>query len=137
MQLTRYNKGSNAERELIKVLFEKGFSVVRAAGSGKTSLPSPDIVALNSSKKMAFECKAWDSEYLSIPIEQLEEQLSWASRAGVEFFVVWKMPREGFYFLAPTDFVRTDKAFSITKKTAYEKGVRLEVLLGEQSRLKV
>lgn len=135
--MTRYSKGSNAERELLKMLFEKGFSVVRAAGSGKTSLPSPDIVALNSTKKLAFECKAWDSEYLSIPVEQIEEQLSWATRAGAEFFVVWKMPREGFYFLASTDFVRTEKSFAITKKTAYKKGLRLEVLLGEQSRLKV
>ena len=31
--MTRYQKGASAERELLNVLYEKGYAVIRAAGS--------------------------------------------------------------------------------------------------------
>lgn len=135
--MARYRKGSDAERELIGILFEKGFSVVRAAGSGKSSLPSPDIVAMSRDRRFAFECKAWDSQYLSIPVLQMEEQLGWAKNAAAELVIAWKMPRQGFIFLFPNDFVKASKNYAITRETALKKGLRLEVLLGLQSKLEL
>ncbi len=135
--LTRYQKGSAAERELISLLYAKGFSVLRAAGSGKSSFPAPDIVALNREKKLAIECKAWDSDYLSIPLAQMEEQIGWSERAGAEMVVAWKMPREGFFFLSPNHFVKTAKSYAISKENAKKNGSKLDVFLGFQSRLKV
>ena len=41
-------KGSNAERELILDLFNKGWAVSRVAGSGCSTLPTPDIIALKN-----------------------------------------------------------------------------------------
>ncbi len=135
--MTRYQKGSSAERELIGILYSKGYSVVRAAGSGKSSLPSPDLVALSQNKKFAFECKAWDSDYLSISIGQMEEQLGWCERAGIDFVVAWKMPRQGFVFLTLNDFAKTEKNYVVSKESALKKGSTLEILLGFQARLKV
>ena len=64
--MARYNKGASAERELIKMFFNAGFSVARVAGSGSSSLPCPDMIALSKKKKMAFECKAWKANYLNL-----------------------------------------------------------------------
>ncbi|MBI2598206.1 MAG: Holliday junction resolvase [Candidatus Diapherotrites archaeon] len=135
--MTKYEKGANAERELLKTLWALGFSVVRTAGSGKTSLPSPDIVALNRSKKLAFECKAWNANYLNIPVGQMEEQLEWCERAGAEMIVAWKVLRQGFLFLRPADFVKTGKSYAITLKKARSCAINLNVVLGLQSKLNI
>ena len=134
--MNRYAKGANAERELIQQLYSLGFSVARMAGSGKTSLPSPDIIALNKYKKLAFECKAWNGNYLSIPAQQMRELISWGKKAEVEMFVAWKMPNHGWFFLKPEHFNSSEKHFSISKQKALKKAISLNVVLGSQSQLK-
>ncbi|MDO8648073.1 MAG: Holliday junction resolvase Hjc [Candidatus Diapherotrites archaeon] len=133
--MTRYTKGANAERELIKVLWNNGFATVRAAGSGVTPLPSPDLIALGNGKKLAFECKAWDSAYLNLSVEQFLTTKQWCSIAGSEFFIAWKVPNKGWLFLKPETFVRNPKNFTISLKTAKVKAVPLNVILGKQSLL--
>ena len=133
--MTRYQKGANAERELIKILWARGFSVVRSAGSGKSSLPCPDIVALGPNKKLAFECKAWGSNYLNIPIKQMEEQMEWCRRAGAELFVVWKVSRQGFLFLPQKELVNAGKSYVISLKKAQSCALDLGVVLGQQAKL--
>lgn len=134
--MTRYAKGANAERELIHELFNRGFSVVRVAGSGKTALPAPDIIALSREKKLAFECKAWRSSSVSIPLGQMNELVSWCDRAGVEPFVAWKFPREGWFFLKPEHFSKTEKAYNCTKNFALKHKLDLNVITGRQATLK-
>ena len=51
----RKSKGSKAERELISMFWKKGFAAMRAAGSGSTHHPSPDIVAGNGKYFFAIE----------------------------------------------------------------------------------
>jgi len=63
--MARYAKGASAERELTKILWAKGLAVARVAGSGKNSLPMPDIIAMGNEKKLAFECKAWPTSALT------------------------------------------------------------------------
>jgi len=134
--MARYKKGADAERELIQTLFKKGFSVVRVAGSGATSLPCPDCLALSKDKKMAFECKAWSGHYLNISKKQMEELVEWAENAGIELFIAWKIPRLGWRFILSSDFRKTAKNYSLTEKEALHKGVTLPILLGEQKQLK-
>ena len=133
--MARYKKGADAERELVQLLFGKGFSVVRVAGSGATSLPCPDCLALSKKKKMAFECKAWSGKYLNISRAQMEELVSWSGNAGVELFVAWKIPRQGWRFLRFKDFRENERNYSVTLKEALKKGLVLSVLVGEQKQL--
>ncbi|HLD58781.1 MAG TPA: Holliday junction resolvase Hjc [archaeon] len=135
-RMTRYAKGANAERELVHLLFDKGFSVIRTAGSGKTSLPAPDIIAMKPSKHLAFECKAWASNNLSIPVASMEEFLSWCTRAGVEAIIAWKYPRKGWFFLKPEMLHNTGKYYAISKKDAERHNQYLEVVTGIQAQLK-
>lgn len=134
--MARYSKGANAERELIRELWNKGFAVTRTAGSGSTPLPAPDLVALGKEKKLAFECKAWKSSYLSLDIAQMEEQLEWCERADAELYIAWKIPHEGWLFLHPKHFNKTPKFYYISRKNANKNAVKLEVILGQQATLK-
>ena len=134
--MARYAKGANAERELIHKLYRSGFSIARVAGSGSSSLPCPDLIALTSNKRLAFECKAHDSNYLNIPVQQMEELISWAGNAGTEFFIAWKLPRKGWHFLGPKLFKKNKANYSISKEQAIKEAVSFNVMIGRQSTLK-
>jgi len=134
--LSKYRKGANAERELIKILWNNGFATVRAAGSGVTPLPSPDLIALGNGKKVAFECKAWDSAYLNLSVDQFLTTKQWCKIADADFFIAWKIPNKGWLFVKPEHLTRNEKNFSISRKKAHVKAVPLSVILGKQSLLK-
>lgn len=122
----RYNKGANAERELLKLLDTNGFAVLRVAGSGSNPLPCPDAVALKNGKAIAFECKAKKGIYLAISIEQIEEELAWAKKAGAKFLVAWKIPRKGWVFLDISSFRKRGKNFMIKLDEAFKKAISFE-----------
>jgi len=124
--LAHYNKGANAERELIKVFADKGFAVLRVAGSGVNPLPCPDVVALKSGKIFAIECKAWKGNYLAIPLSNMSDEINWAKTAGAEFFVGWKVPHKGWFFVKPEHFHITEKNYMLSLEEAMKVGVSLE-----------
>ncbi len=134
--MTRYNKGASAERELIRILWGKGFAVARTAGSGKNKLPMPDLICLGKGRAIVFECKAWKGQYLNIMAEQMQELLKWNEIGNAEVFVAWKFPNKGWFFIKPEAFNK-NKNYSIKFADAQKKGVTLDVLLKEQSQLKV
>jgi len=133
--LKKYNKGATAERELIHRLYNNGFSVARVAGSGSSTLPCPDLLAFNSKKKFAFECKAHNSKYLNISHEQIDSMQDWANNAKIDFFVGWKIPRKGWLFLKKPNFKKNKKNYSISLTDAKKKGLSFNVLIGIQKRL--
>lgn len=133
--MKRYNKGANAERELISRLYDYGFAIARVAGSGSTPLPCPDIIAMKNSKAFAFECKAWNSMHLSLSKQQMEELLEWSEIAGSQLFIAWKIPKEGWLFISPSHFNKNLKNYCISKKTAKLKSKELECILGLQNTL--
>ncbi len=124
--MPHYNKGANAERELIKALFDKGFAVLRVAGSGVSPLPSPDVVALKSGRILAFECKAWRGDYLAIPVVTMNDEVNWARVAGAEFFVAWKIPRAGWLFIKFEHFHNAGKNFMISLQDAKKFSVSID-----------
>lgn len=133
--MTHYRKGANAERELINILFKHGMAVLRVAGSGATSLPSPDVVALKPGMQIAIECKAWNKPYLNILNAQMDELQEWGKLAGAELYVAWKIPRKGWRFLKPEQFSRSAKSYNISIKNALTHGVELTVIVGKQAQL--
>ena len=125
-----HSKGANAERELMHLFFNAGFSVVRIAGSGTSPLPAPDIIALKKGRIIAVECKARKAKNLAITLVQMQELLDWAKKAGSESFVGWKVPRKGWFFLKPGQFHRTEKFFLISLEDAMKKGKPLDLVIG-------
>ncbi len=134
--MPHYKKGANAERELIRKLWSLGFASSRIAGSGSTSLPAPDLIAFGKNKRLAFESKAWSGAYLSIPKGQMEELEEWCERADAQFYIAWKVPREGWLFLGKDAFSATGKNYVISKKKAESLAKTLGVVAGSQSTLR-
>jgi len=134
--MAHYNKGANAERELIRLFWSKGFAVARTAGSGKNALPMPDLIVLGKGRKIVIEAKAWRSDYLNIVEAQMDELFKWQEIGEAEIFVAWKYPNKGWFFLTPTDFNK-NKNYTISFKKAQKIGVTIDVLIGTQKQLPI
>lgn len=115
-------KGSNAERELLLLLYEQGFACARIAGSGSSSLPSPDIIAIKNNKGYAIECKTKSGNYLNIKEKQIEELKTWETLSGHKAFVAWRISRKGWFFIHVSKLNKTKKAYSVKKEFILEHG---------------
>ena len=109
-------RGSRVERELLHLLEERGFFVVRAAGSGH--LGAPDILAFKMGKYLGFEVKSSKLEELRFSREQLERMEEWERGTGIAMYVAWKVPRKGFKFLPLSYLKKANKTVSIKKEEA-------------------
>lgn len=122
-------KGSNAERELLFMFFEKGFAAARVAGSGSSTLPTPDIIVIKNNKGYAIECKTKAGEYLNIKEEQIKELETWEKLSGNKAYVAWRLFGKKWYFIYYKDMNKTKKAYSIKKEEIKEKGISFEEFL--------
>jgi holliday junction resolvase Hjr len=126
--MTRYQKGASAERELLNSLYDKGFAVIRAAGSGVNAL-GPDIVVLKNNVAIAFECKSGYKSGLSIEEEQYKKITEWAERTTFPIYVAWKITREGWFFILPNELRKTEHHRVITPREARAINRSLEAVL--------
>jgi holliday junction resolvase Hjr len=115
--MTRYQKGAAAERELLNTLYDKGYAVIRAAGSGVNAL-GPDIVVLKGDKAIAFECKSGYEGGLSIEEIQYQKIVEWQERSKFPIYVAWRITREGWFFMHPSELRKTDTRRVLTQKEA-------------------
>jgi len=123
-----YRKGSRAERELINYFSEKGFSVIRAAGSGVSSL-SPDLLLFKRGLQYAIEAKAWEKNNLNIDKEQFLGLKTWEENTGINSLVAWRRNRESWYFIPLSVFKENPKSFAISWKQTLLIGKKIEELL--------
>ena len=126
--MTRYDKGARSERELLSILDEEGYSVLRSAGSGVNAL-SPDIVALKKGRCIVIECKAWEKGSLSLAPEQFKKIRQWESNTGFPTFVAWRMNGMGWFFIKPGEFEKGRSNYNITKKKVLGVNRKLEDVL--------
>ncbi len=119
-------KGSNAERELLFALFEKGFAVSRVAGSGSSQLPTPDVLGFKNGKAVAIECKTKKGEYLNIRREQIEELILWEKLSGLNAYIAWRIGKGNWYFVGLCGLKNTKKAYSIKRAEILEIGLNFQ-----------
>ena len=122
-------KGTNAERELIHLFWAAGWASLRCAGSGSMRYPSPDILAGNSLRKLAIECKTSKNNNIYIPIKELNELKEFSNKFGAEAWVGVKVQKE-WYFLNLEDTNQTVKNHSISLVLAKQKGLLFDELIG-------
>jgi Holliday junction resolvase len=126
--LQRYSKGARGERELLNWLHDRGYSVIRSAGSGVNSI-SPDVTAIKNGKGLAFECKAWERSSLSIEPEKFESLREWERNTGMQTFIAWRMNGESWFFIKLDEMKRTEKNYTVGKKQALSINRRLESIV--------
>ena len=117
MAAPRYAKGARNERELIDLFSQKGYAVIRAAGSG-VGYACPDFLVFLHGRQYGFECKAWDSDSIAIRKEKFEELKKWEEITGITTLIAWRISREGWRFFYLSELNEAGKNYTMTKKKA-------------------
>ncbi len=119
--MASYAKGARCERELIGLLAAKGFSVIRAAGSGVAG-ECPDLLAFKGPRQFALECKAWGGDRVAIDHAHYRSLKRWEDNTGITTMLAWRMDRAGWLFIYLSELEENPQSYSITKKRAEEIG---------------
>ncbi|MBP2172486.1 Holliday junction resolvase Hjc [Methanococcus voltae] len=107
MAYNKYRKGSTFERELKKNLENKGFAVIRSAGSHGV-----DLVAGKSGKHFVFECKSTSKEKMYIPNEDVEKLVEFSEIFGGEPYLAVKIMNKCL-FINPDDIASAGKNYAL------------------------
>lgn len=122
-------KGSTAERELIHMFWDNGWAAMRAAGSGSTRHPSPDIIAGNARRKIAMECKITAGKYQYLTKKEIDELERFCQMFGCEGYAAVKFSGHDWFFLVLEDLKETGGGFSITPDQSVSKGLLFDELI--------
>ncbi|MFH1788479.1 MAG: Holliday junction resolvase Hjc [Candidatus Altiarchaeota archaeon] len=125
-----YKKGANFERGIVSLFWENGWAAVRAAGSGTTKYPVPDVVAVKDCEVVLVECKTTSKDriHLKAAVEGFKR---FARISGARAYISVKFDREKPRFYDICEILVAGK-YTVTKKTEY---LSFESLIGRQSRL--
>ena len=123
-------KGTKGERELVKVFNENDWVCIRAAGSGSSRYPSPDVLAGNAMRRVAIECKVTAETKKYLLDEEIEQLRTFANKFGAEAWIGVHFPSEPWYFFMLEDIEQTGKSWAISLEMAKRKGLKVEELLG-------
>jgi Holliday junction resolvase len=125
-------RGFEAERELVRKLWRKGFAVVRAPASGAKAkrIIYPDVVAIYQGRVLVFEVKTRSKlEAIYIEGDKVLKLKEFARRAGGEAFIAVKIKGEGWYFIPLEALNYTGKHYRLDAETIKEQGLRFEELI--------
>lgn len=129
--MTRYERGASFERDIVARFWNHGWTAVRAAGSGTTSNPTPDVIALKDGRAIVVECKTTRKDRLSLG-DAIKSLKRFSETAGVEAYIALKFLREEPRFYDIKDLA-SRKNHTISKKDEY---VTFDVLIEKQGTLK-
>ena len=114
-------KGSRAERELLTMFWENNFAGYRAAGSGSTPLPSPDLLVGNGKRYLAIECKSLKTKAKYLEEKQIKELIEFSKKFGAEPWVGLRFNNIGWYFIQPHILEKSKKGSLIASLDILQK----------------
>lgn len=115
--MSRKSKGINAERELVHLFHSvKGWAAVRVAGSGSSHYPSPDVIASNSERVMAIECKCVKGTKKYLPLKGVEQLLVFGGVFGAECWIGVYFIGKGWRFFLPRNLTRTSGSLVVSRE---------------------
>ncbi len=122
------NKGYKKELELVHMLWDAGFAVVRTPASGSVSKkPLPDMIAGNGRKYIAVEAKATKSDYIYLDEDEVKNLKEFSRIFGAEPLIGARFDHMKWAFFNPDSLSQTQRgAYKINRKLAEEKGLRFE-----------
>lgn len=136
-------KGIREERELVQLLWKRGFAVIRAPASGaSTRMSRPDIIAGNSERgvQFAFEVKTTHDEKLYISRESVSQLIDFSRRFGCQPVLAIKFKGRGmsWLFINPQSLTITPGLnFKITLKEALQRGMDFKTLIKESKQTRL
>lgn len=123
-------KGDRRERELVNLLADRGFAVMRAPSSGAgTTRELPDVIAGNGETFYTFEVKSSKGNPVYLGGEEVENLVYFAQNFGGRARIAVRFDREDWAFFHPSDLHQTSGGnYRIKKETAVETGTALDDL---------
>jgi len=129
--MSKKSKGLNAERELVHKFWDNGFVCNRIAGSGSIKYPSPDLIAGNTLRKIAMECKATAGTKQYLKKKEISELKQYCKLFGAEPWIGVRFDNLSWYFLTLEDLQETEREnFVVPIQLAKRKGLLFEEMLG-------
>ncbi|MFH2021135.1 MAG: Holliday junction resolvase Hjc [archaeon] len=125
------SKGTNAERDLVKMFWSAGWAAIRSAGSGSMHYPSPDILAGNKIRRLAIEAKATKDDKKYFHKDDLRDLINFSSYFGAEPWVAIKFSKQEWIFVSPNDIRETGEGFVFSRSEV--KGVSFEELISSMN----
>ncbi|MFB6233601.1 MAG: Holliday junction resolvase Hjc [Haloarculaceae archaeon] len=129
-------KGDRRERELVNMLDEAGFAVMRAPASGSaTERDLPDVLAGDGEQFYAIEAKSSSGDPIYLDGGEVEALLYFSQNFGARARIGVRFDREDWYFFHPGDLYTTDGGnYRVKRETALAEGVDFAELTGESER---
>jgi holliday junction resolvase Hjr len=114
-------KGSNSERELLKMFVEVGWACIRIAGSGKME-SAPDLVAGHPGKLLVIECKSSGKPALYIDNLEILDTIEYANKFGGEPWYAFRFDRTEWHFIPAHSLLGSNKVIP-------ESGIKFDMLI--------
>jgi Holliday junction resolvase len=133
------SKGNRRERELVNLLDDAGFAVMRAPASGAaTTRELPDVLAGNGDVFYAIEAKSSSGRPIYLTGEEVEALVYFSQNFGAKPRIAVRFDREDWYFFHPADLYVTDGGnYRVKKETALAEGEDLDELTGKSKKTRL
>jgi Holliday junction resolvase len=130
-------KGDRRERELVTLLDEAGFAVMRAPASGSaTERELPDVLAGDGGTFHAIEAKSSAGDPIYLTGEEIEALVYFARNFGANPRVGVRFDREDWYFFHPGDLHETPGGnYRVKKETALAEGTDFAEFTGDSEKV--
>ena len=124
-------KGDRRERELVNLLDENGFAVMRApASGGATQRELPDVLAGNDGLFFAIEAKSSSGDPIYLTGEEVDGLVYFAENFGAMARIGVRFDREDWFFFHPDDLYTTGGGnYRVKQEVALADGASLADLL--------
>ncbi len=125
------SKGTRRERELVTLLDERGFAVMRAPASGSsTERELPDVLFGNGRSFYACEAKSSSGRPIYIDEEEIDALTFFAEKFGAIPIIGVRFDYDtNWYYFHPSEVYRTDDGnYRVKQETAVEEGASTDVL---------
>lgn len=117
------SKGSNAERELVKIFTEHGWRCARVAGSGVNDDSPCDLIAGKVGKHgVVIEAKSSKQTAIYIKKQQIEDFVMFASMTGLTPVIAVRFNYQGWIFLEVDKLKDSGKNWVVSLKNALAEG---------------
>lgn len=102
-------KGSNSERELVKMFLGAEWQALRIAGSGRMNL-APDIIAGTKGRLLVIECKSSKKSAIYINHEETKNVIGYAAKFGGESWYGFRFNHKEWIFIEAQKVLGINKA---------------------------
>ena len=123
--MSNRTKGSNAERELVRMFTEHGWRALRIAGSGVNDDSPCDLIAGKVGRRgYAIEVKSSKRSRIYITRSQIEDFMKFALMLGLQPALALRFNHQGWLFLEPSKMEDTGNNWVVSLENVKNNGQR-------------